>query len=186
MRISAAKVTSVMAVTAVAVLGAQYASAAPSHQGKDAQPNIAPIRNINYQYSTSSTGGTGDVVFNIPNPPNGFYAASFTANFFPQGSPAAPKAFACSLIKDGTLMRAQSTVTSASDSGFYVGVNGGNAIKIDGVAQFQMFCGTDDGSDWTWGSRPLQVNLVRLDGLQAGNLTQSAKKAGSLTIDGTR
>src|SRR4051794_26347769 len=113
MRISAARATSVIAVAAVAVLGAQYASAAPSHDGRKGQPNISPIRNINYQYSTSTAGGTGDVVFDIPNPPKGFYSATFTANFFPEGSPAAPETFACSLIKDGSTMRAQSTVSTS-------------------------------------------------------------------------
>jgi hypothetical protein len=186
MRNSAARVTSVIAVAAVAVLGAQYASAAPSQHGKNAQPLINPIRNVNYQYSTSTSGGTGDVVFDIPNPPNGFYSASFSANFFPQGSPAAPVTFACSLIKDGSIMRAQDTVSTAYDSGFYAGVNGSNTVKIDGVAVFQMFCGTADGTDWTWGTRPLQVNLLRLDGNQAGNLGKSAKKAGSLSVVGTR
>jgi hypothetical protein len=173
MRISAAKTLAVMGVATVAALGTQYASAAPSSPAQGAHNTVtAALPNIDYQYSTNTTGGTGDVVFTIPNPPKGFYYASFTANFYPQAS----QTFSCSLIKDGTTMRAQSTVASLSDSGFYAGVNGGNAIKIDGIAQFYVHCGTADGSAWDWGTRPVQVNLIRLDGAKAGNLSGGVAK----------
>jgi hypothetical protein len=172
MRFSATKTIAILGIAAAAALGTQYASAAPSGS---AQPAV-PQPNVDYQYSTSGTGGTGDAVFNIPNPPNGLYSASFTANFFPAGSVSAPEQFSCSLIKDGSIMRAQSTLTSVSDSGFYAGVNGGNVIKIDGVAQFAMYGGTADGSTWSWGTRPVQVNLLRIDGLQQGSLTGGSPK----------
>ena len=171
MRITAAKTIVAIGIAAVAALGTQYASAAPSGLTTGADPHVvAP--NISYQYSTSTTGGTGDVAYTIPNPPNGLYYASFSANFFP----ATDEEFGCSLIKDGSIMRAQDTVTTLSDSGFYAGVNGGNVIKIDGTAQFQMFCGTADGSTWSWGTRPVQVNLIHIDGLKTGSLVGGAPK----------
>jgi hypothetical protein len=186
MRMTATKTVSLVGIVAVAALCTQYASAATTAGARhDAQQGVAPLRNIAYQYSTATSGGTGDETFTIPNPPNGLYYASFTANFYPEGSPGAPETFGCSLIKDGTIMRAQDTASTTYDEGFYAGVNGGNVIKIDHVAQFQVFCGTDDGTSWTWGTRPVQVNLVRVDGLvQGGNMTQPApKQRGQLQVD---
>lgn len=185
MRNTAVRIVTVVGIAAVAALGTQYASAAPGH---DVRHAVAPLRNIAYQYGTSTTGGSGDVEYNIPNPPNGLYYASFSANFFPAGTPSAPETFGCSLIKNGSIMRAQDTTMTASSSGFYAGVNGGNVIKIDGVSQFQMFCGTADGSAWTWGTLPVQVNLIRIDGLQAGGQLGGGapKQRGQLSIDATR
>lgn len=175
MRLSAAKTIAAVGLATAAALGTQYASAAPSTPAAGASPQVVQA-NVDYQYTTNTTGGTGDAVFNIPNPPNGLYYASYTANFYPQGSPGAPVQFACSLIKDGTILRAQSTFTSVSDSGFYAGVNGSNVIKIDGVSQFAMYCGTADGSSWDWGTRPVQVNLIHIDGLKQGSLTGGTPK----------
>jgi hypothetical protein len=178
MQITAAKTISAIAIAGVAVLGAQYAGAAPSHAPArhSAQPLIAPIRNMSHVYSVSSPGGTGQVSFTIPSPPLGVYAASFTANFFPEGSPSAPETFSCYLLKDGA-MRAQSTASSTYTSGFYVGVNGGNTIKVDPGTQLSAGCGVADGTAWTWGTRPLQVTFSRMDGITNGTLAKAAHKA---------
>lgn len=178
MRITAAKISAVVTVAAVAALGAQYASAAPSHStsSKSANPNVAPLRNLAYQYSTATTSGSGQVSFHIPNPPNGVYAASFTANFFPAGSPAAPVHFSCYLTKDGA-MRAQSTADSTWSSGFYVGVNGANMIKVDSSANdLEVGCGTDDNSAWQFGTKPVSVTFTRLDGLVNKSLDKTLQK----------
>ncbi len=179
MRITAAKISAVVTVAAVAALGAQYASAAPSHvstSSKSANPNVAPLRNLAYQYSTATTHGTGQVSFHIPNPPNGVYAASFTANFFPQGTPAAPVVFSCYLTKNGA-MRAQSTAASTWTSGFYVGVNGGNMVKVDSSANdLEVGCGPADGSAWQFGSKPVSVTFTRLDGLVNKSLNKTLSK----------
>jgi hypothetical protein len=177
MQITAAKTISAIAIAGVAVLGAQYAGAAPSHAPAKhgASPNVSPIRNISHLYSVSTTGGTGQVEFTVPNPGNGPYLVSFSANFFPQGTPEAPKTWSCYLVKDGT-MRAQSTASSTYDSGFYVGVNGTNTVKLVSDTSLTVGCGLADGGTWTWGTRPLQVVLTQVDALATGTLSKAAPK----------
>jgi hypothetical protein len=183
MQITAAKTISAAAIAGVAVLGAQYASAAPS---QDAHAQIAPLRNIAHVYSARTSGGTGQAIFAIPNPGNGIYQASFSANFFPEGTPSAPETFSCAIVKDGGIMRAQDTVSTTYSSGFYAGVNGSNTIKMAPGSSFDLYCGVDDGTDWSWGTLPAQVTLTRLDGVSTGSLTQTARhKAGTLaTVPG--
>ncbi len=187
MQITAAKIISAIAITGVAVLGAQYAGAASSHAPAKhgVSADVAPIRNISHLYSVSTDGGTGQVLFTVPNPGNGAYIASVSANFFPQGSPAAPKTFSCYILKDG-LMRAQSTASSTYDSGFYVGVNASNSVKLLSSTSLQVGCGLADGGDWTWGTRPLQVLLTQVDALTTGGLSKAAPKGGVLSQVATR
>ena len=108
MRTRAVRTISILALAAVAVLGTAYANAAPKHTAAakiaattgstshnggtmKATPFASlPKKNIAHVYSTSTAGGTGELLFTIPNPGKGVYAASFTANFFPAGTPAAP------------------------------------------------------------------------------------------------
>ena len=186
MRISVSKVSAVVAVAAVAALGAQYASAAPSPGAKGANPNVAPIRNIATMYSTTSTGGTGDVDYTLSPVAPGVYQASFAANFFPEGTPSAPETFGCSLIKNGSIMRAQSTVSTGYSSGFYAGVSATNTVKMNAGDHFDLFCGTADGTAWTWGTLPAQVTFTRLDGLAGGTISPSKHKTGSMSVAGTR
>jgi hypothetical protein len=170
MQITAAKTISAIAIAGVAMLGAQYAGAAPGHGSvKQASVDVAPIRNLSHLYTVSTSGGTGQVSFTVPNPASGAYIASFSANFFPQGSPAAPKTFSCYLLKDG-LMRAQATASSTYESGFYVGVNGTNSVKILPTSSLTVGCGLADGGAWSWGTRPLQVLLTRVDALNASGI----------------
>lgn len=169
MQITVARSIAIIAVAAVGVLGAQFASAATSHVSK------APTRNIAYLYAESSPGGTGQVNYQIANPPAGIYAGSFTASFYPAGTPGAPETFSCYLMKNGQ-MRAQSTVSTTYSSGFYAGVNGANTLKISAGDAIVVGCGTDDGTAWTWGTRPVQLTLTRLDGLSLRTLPLSAQK----------
>jgi hypothetical protein len=178
MQITAAKTISAIAIAGVAVLGAQYAGAAPSHgPAKHASVDVAPIRNISHLYTVQTSGGTGQESWTIPNPGNGAYIASFSANFFPQGTPAAPKTFSCYIVKDG-LMRTQATASSTYDSGFYVGVNGSNSVKLLSGTSLTVGCGLADGGTWSWGTRPLQVLLTQVDALDAtGTLSKASPKA---------
>ncbi len=190
MRISATTSISAVAVAAVAVLGAQYADAASNHVTPAAHvsssaPNrpgsgaaqlaAAPLRNLAYLYTTSSSGGNDQVFITVPNPPAGVYAASFAANMFPAGTPSAPETFSCYLLKNGDL-RAQSTAQSVSTGGFYIGLSGSNTVKVASSDTFQAGCGTVDGTDWTYGSRPLQVTFTRLDGLVAQTLPMAQQQ----------
>jgi hypothetical protein len=177
MQISAAKTISAIAIAGVAVLGAQYAGAAPTHatDKQGASPNVAPLRNISHLYTVATSGGTDQETFTVPNPGNGAYLVSFSANFFPQGTPAAPKTFSCFVVKDGT-MRAQATASSTYDSGFYVGVNGTNTVKLLSDTSLTVGCGLADGGSWTWGTRPLQVVLTQVDALTTGSLSKAAPK----------
>ncbi len=194
MRISAVKVMSIITIAAVAALGAEYASAAPSHNTTKAPttsssvvhnggtlqtvPLGVPRKNIAHVYSTSTTGGTGEVIFTIPNPVPGVYAASFTANFFPAGTPSAPETFSCFITQNGS-MRAQSTVSTGYSSGFYAGVNGGNTIRLVAGDVLNLGCGTADGSSWTFGTQLVQATLTRLDGMTSGTVSAAAHKSGA-------
>jgi len=160
----------VIGVASIAALGVQYASAAPrSGTGNEASSGFTSVSNVDYLYSATTTGGTDYVYFDIPNPPNGWYQASFTSNFAPTDTSVAEN-FTCVLVRDGTVNRAQSTSAWDPNSGWYAAVDGINVIKIDHVHTFQMLCGTLDGSSWSFGDRPLQVNLLRIDSEIAGNL----------------
>lgn len=173
MQMTAAKTISAVAIAGVAALGAQYAGAAPTHQ---AHAQVAPIRNVSHLYSVSTAGGTGQVTFTVPNPGTGAYIASFSANFYPQGTPAAPKTFSCYIIKDGQL-RTQETATSTYDSGFYIGVNGTNSVKLLPTTSLTVGCGLADGGDWTWGTRPLQVLLTQVDALGVAGMSKMTQKS---------
>jgi hypothetical protein len=179
MRIHAAKIVSIAALAAV-VLGTVYASAAPNvavtkgSNGSSLRTVAAPIRNVAHVYSVSATGGTGQVSYTIPNPGRGVYAASFTANFYPQGSPSAPATFSCYIIANG-LMLAQSTSSSTYSSGFYVGVNGGNTVRLTDTSTLSLGCGTADGSAWNYGTRQPQVTLTKLDGMIGAAISAPAR-----------
>lgn len=144
---------------------------AVSHGGS-MRPLATAQANIVHFYNTSSTGGTGDAIFTIPNPGAGIYDATYSANFFPAGSVSAPEHFACSLLKNSKLV-AQDTSISTYDSGFYIGVNGATTIKITGSDALSLYCGTDDDTSWEWGTKPATVSLTKEDGLVVGSMTQN-------------
>jgi hypothetical protein len=200
MRMSAAKTISIAAVAAVAVLGTAYASGASSHKAPSnaaiaavssvSRPSnagslisaiTAPVRNIAHVYGTSDTGGSGQVTWSVPNPGKGTYAASFTANFFPTGTPGVPVRYSCFLVRNSTMLT-QSTSASTASSGFYVGVNGSNTVQLKGATTLTLGCGTDDFSAWTWGTRSVQVTLTRLDGRATGSVSAPTKQSGSASI----
>lgn len=158
MRISATTSVSVVALAAVAVLGAQYAGATQSSNAPAAEPNIA------YLYSTQDNRGTGQVYYTIPNPPPGAYLASYTANFYPKGTPGAPVTFSCFLLKNGAL-RSQSTTSTTYTSGFFAAVNGANSVNVAEGDTFQAGCGLAADRTWRYGPRALQVSFTRTDGL---------------------
>ena len=192
MRISTTTSVSVVALAAVAALGVQYAGAAPTSVAPHSNaatsagstvttkgtllPQGKARANIAYLYSSQDSSGSGQLEYTIPNPPSGYYHASFTANFFPDGTPSAPVTFSCYLEKNFE-MRAQSTVSTTYDDGFYAGVNGSNSVKVNPGDTFTAGCGTADGSTWAFGSRPLQVSFTRIDGLTNIPLNKAAKKA---------
>ena len=202
MRIHAVKIMSVAAIAAVAVLGTVYANAGPSHTAVSSKAAVTstsksanggtlkahpfasvPKKNIAHTYTTSTTGGTGQLIFNLPNPGKGVYAASFTANFFPEGTPGAPETFSCYITKDGSMLT-QATASSTYTSGFYVGVNGGNIVQLTGSTALSVGCGVADGTAWTWGTKPLEASLTRLDGITSGSLAGTAQKSGSASTSG--
>src|SRR4051794_22544937 len=134
----------IISVASIAALGVQYASAAPRGGAvNEHKSNLTTVSNIDYLYTATTTGGTGAVVFDIPNPPaNGWYQASFISNFIPSDSSVA-KTFSCVLARDFSVNRAQSTSAWDPNSGWYAAVSALNVIKIDHVHSFQMFCGTN-------------------------------------------
>lgn len=170
MRISATTSVSVVALAAVAVLGAQYAGATQSSATREAEPNIA------YLYSTQENRGTGQVTYTIPNPPPGTYHASYTANFYPKGTPGAPVTFSCFLLKNGAL-RSQSTTSTTYTSGFFAAVNGSNTVQVAEGDTFEAGCGLTEDRIWRYGTRALQVSFIRADGLVTMPLGASEQEA---------
>jgi hypothetical protein len=197
MRTRIVKISAIVAVAGLAILGSAYANAKPLQGTSKANasatgttsaasgatvalkavPDVGPVKNIAHSYSTATTGGTGEVLYSIPSLPDGIYEVSFTANFFPAGTPAAPVQFSCGILNgSGVNLYAQDTSLSASTSGFYVGVNGAAFLRNPSSLGVQAFCGTIDGSTWSFGSRPLVVTLTRMDGLTHGSLSPSPNK----------
>ena len=130
-----------------------------------------PVRNVAHLYSVATSGGQGRESWTIPQQEAGVYAASFTANFMPQGSHTAPKTFGCSLLKNG-LVQAQGTALDIATAGtWWVGVAGGNTIVVRSGDVLSVSCGLVEEQDWTWGNRPLQVTLTRLDGIVKRDLS---------------
>ncbi len=127
--------------------------------------SAGPVRNVARLYSVAAGGGTGKESWTIPRQEVGVYAASFTGNFAPQGSRTVPKTFGCSLLKNGHV-QAQSTAVDIATAGtWWVGVAGGNTVVVRAGDVLTVTCGLVEGQAWTWGNRPLQVTLTRLDGL---------------------
>ncbi len=196
MRTRIVKISAIVAVTGLAILGSAYANAKPL-QGTSktnasatgttstasgatvalkAVPDAGPVLNVAHSYSTT-TPGSGGVIYSIPSLPAGVYEVSFTANFFPAGTPAAPVQFTCAILNGtGAILYAQDTSSSETTSGFYVGVNGATFLRNPSSLGVEAYCGTGDGSAWTWGTRPLVVTLTRLDGLTHGSLSPSPNK----------
>jgi hypothetical protein len=170
MRISVSKIISIVAIAAVAVLGVDYVGSAAGHNANPLTVNA----NIAHVYSVSDTGGSGQKLYNLP-ALQGNYAASFSANFFPQGTPSAPVSFSCFLLKNNN-MRAQDTSVSTYSGGFYIGVNGVNTVHVTTSDVLQVGCGIQSGA-WSWGTRPLQVTLTNVDGFQNFPLSGPAKSA---------
>ncbi|MEP6527054.1 MAG: hypothetical protein ABJA86_07795 [Nocardioidaceae bacterium] len=129
---------------------------------------LLQAKNVGRVYTTAAAGGTGQVIFDVPDVPNGIYLATYTANFFPQGTPGAPIPFSCFLLRDG-IMSTQSTSSSAAASGFYIGVNGSTVVKAVSGTDLTAGCGLTSGA-WTFGTKKLTVTLTRLDGVTAGGL----------------
>jgi len=147
--------------------------------GKHAKA-LLQVKNVGHVFTATTNGGTGQVTYNIPNVPKGIYLATYTANFFPQGTPAAPIAFSCFLLRDGSLV-SQSTGLSAAGSGFYIGVNGSTIVKVVPGTDVNVGCGTLSAA-WTWGTKKLTATLTRLDGQTVGGLpTLRGAKPGNLT-----
>jgi hypothetical protein len=169
--------------TANAAIAGSTATASGSTVALKAVPFAGPVLNVAYSFSTATTGGTGQVFYAIPAVPRGVYEVSFTANFFPVGSPAAPITFACGIV-NGTsaTLYTMGTTASVTATGFYVGVNGAAFVRNPTSLGVQAFCGTADGSAWDFGTRPIQVTLTRLDGLSHGSLNPSPKKKGGAVI----
>jgi hypothetical protein len=131
----------------------------------DPRISAGPVRNVARLYSVSTSGGTGREYWTIPQQEAGVYAAFFTANFRPQGSHTSPKTFGCSLARNGRL-QAQGTALDISTTGtWWVGVAGGNTISVRSGDVLTINCGLVEEQDWTWGDRPLEVTLTRLDGI---------------------
>ena len=146
--------------------------------GKHAKA-LLQVKNVGHVFTATTNGGTGQVTYNIPNVPKGIYLATYTANFFPQGTPAAPVTFSCFLLRDGSLV-SQSTGLSAAGSGFYVGVNGSTIVKVVPGTDVNVGCGTLS-VPWTWGTKKLTATLTRLDGQTVGGLpTLRGAKPGNL------
>ncbi len=147
--------------------------------GKHAKA-LLQVKNVGRVFTTTAAGGTGQVTFDVPNVPKGIYLATYTANFFPQGTPAAPVTFSCFLLRDGSLV-SQSTSSSTYTGGFYVGVGGSTIVKVVSGTNVDAGCGLTSGA-WTFGTKKLTVTLTRLDGVTAGGLpTARGVKSGSQT-----
>jgi hypothetical protein len=148
--------------------------------GKHAKA-LLQVKNIGRVYTTGAAGGTAQVTFDVPNVPKGIYLATYTANFFPQGTPAAPVTFSCFLLRDGALV-SQSTTSTTYASGFYAGVNGSTVVKVVPGTNIDAGCGLTSGA-WTFGTKKLTVTLTRLDGVTAGGLpTARGVKPGRQTV----
>jgi hypothetical protein len=136
--------------------------------GKHARA-LLQVKNVGRVFTTTAAGGTGQITYDVPNVPKGVYLATYTANFFPQGTPGAPVTFSCFLLKDTLTLLSQSTSSSTYTSGFYVGVGGSTIIKVAPGTNVDAGCGLTSGA-WTFGTKKLTVTLTRLDGVTAGGL----------------
>jgi hypothetical protein len=147
--------------------------------GKHAKA-LLQVKNVGRVFTTADAGGTGQVIYDVPNVPKGIYLATYTANFFPQGTPAAPVTFSCFLLR-GVSLISQSTSSSTYTAGFYVGVGGSTIVKVGSGTDVNAGCGVN-GGPWTFGTKKLTVTLTRLDGLTAGGLPPArGVKPGSQT-----
>lgn len=151
---------STLTIAAAVVVGAAYATDAAD------KTTASPLKNIAYVYNVVDGGGSGEEIYSIASPPSGVYQASFSANFSGDGD---AQQISCLIIKNGTKNIAQSTaVTNAG--GWYTGLNGATTIIVKAGDAFSVGCGTLDGSSWTYGDRPLQVSLTRLDAAHYADL----------------
>lgn len=130
--------------------------------------DIAAAVGQSYVYTTAAAGGSGDTFFKISSPPNGYYMASFAANFTQQGSVGSPAQFACELLvgkKDVV------EATAVDIDHFYPGVSGLAPVHVTHDTHLKVLCSNSGGSTWKWGDRPLQVTLVKIAGEQTGSLS---------------
>jgi hypothetical protein len=126
-------------------------------------PELTAAVGTMYLFTTTSTGGTGNQEFSVKLPPNGYYMVSYTANFSPAGSPASPVVFQCLMQSDGNDI-SQSTAAAVSESDFAIGVNGQAPVRVLNGTNVKFYCGTADGSMWTWAAIPLRVTFARMAG----------------------
>lgn len=173
-RIALAVTTAAMTIAALG--GVANAGTATGHANRVVklhQDGTATIKaNVAHTYTTTTTGGTGQVIYTIPSLPTGTYLVSFTASFFP----VAGENFSCAVYPTRfSSMYAQDTTYSPVASGFYEGVNGVAAVKNPTSNGMEVLCGTADGSSWSWGTRSLRITLTSLDGLTSGSLSPAAK-----------
>jgi hypothetical protein len=196
MKSRAIKAAAVATVMLIALLGSAYANAMALHGTSRARPSLTGATaasgsrvqlkaspnsiatakpNVAHKFATSSSGGTGEVDYTIPAVANGNYLVSFTANFFPEGSPSAPETFGCALITNTALI-SQDTSSSTYTAGFYVGVNGVTVVHNPTAAGLFVACGTADSTAWDFGTNPLSVTLTRIDGLVLGSLSPEPNK----------
>ena len=141
------------------------------------------LQNPAYTYTVDTGGGTGETQFTLPQVPAGEYLLTYTASFYPQGTPAAPVTFSCySINAPYTEVTSQATTTGTYDSGYYYGVTGVTAETVPASGVPRLSCGAKNSAGssvpWQWGSRKLQVTLVKLNGRTSGTLTSGARAQG--------
>jgi hypothetical protein len=152
---------STVTIAAAVVVGAAFATDAADKTA------AAPLKNISYVYNVDDSGGAGVEFYSISPPPTGVYQVSFSANFAGDGS--AAQELSCLIIKNGNKNIAQST-TVDEPGNWYTGLNGVATIIVNPGDDLDVACGTLDDSSWTYGDRPLQVSLIRLDAARYDNL----------------
>src|SRR5580698_3398091 len=154
-------------IAVVGTLSMGVASAAPF-----ATPDSGVAVGQAYVYSVTGSGGTAEKFFEIPSPPDGFYMASYAADFQSLGTPTAPVEFACALIKDSKTFLVHSTVVDTG--GFAPGVTGQAPVLIKKGTSLEVFCGISANKKWKWNFVPLKVTLVKAAGETTGTLKPTA------------
>jgi hypothetical protein len=135
-----------------------------------------------YSFSTTVTGGSGEVIWNYRLPGPGTYFAIFAANFEPAGSPSHPVVFACVIMGRDKKNLVESTATSTSTSGWEIGVSGSAIDNVEpGDREHSVGCGTRDNSTWSFADRPLVVTFIKLTGYEKHQLVQSQTASQAVT-----
>lgn len=120
-----------------------------------------------YVYTTTLTGGSTDLKFSLPTPPNGTYLMSLKANFQQVGKRSAPIADSCWITRNGDIV-AQST--TADLGAYYIGVSAQSVITVKKGVKLGATCGSAK-TPWLFANLPVTVSLVRLGTETKGNLS---------------